>query len=583
MGPKRKRQPPVPATRLKAPRVGPALRKVARTSVGGIREEKPRIEEVQDEQILTHLANLEPKPECLEAEDEHDISIVMGETMVEGVPETSSQIQVSQVQDWQDLLQQASKLETQLPRLCAPQVSAIAQHIISAPPVKPLLVYGGTGSGKSSLIAQLSNHYHISVKDITNDLHEVYVDQVVHADFAGHNTAQEQAQCLCDTILQLLLQPMGKKTGVVAIDDTHCLPPAVLQLLIHPKKQVLTWLGRKKCVNHLLLTTAVFYEPPMRRLHPLCQVFKLPDISFHSLCHIMYLINGVCSPCLRRPQVMAHVQDFGHDLRFCLINFLMELKTGSTAVQSFASDAEAKLLQIRQEAPDSGWQALATRYGSEQTVTKTALVPADEQENGVNLSHVRQGSVYIMNTFRAMASCSLIETFLALQRSPLLLDILHVNWPLIFGFEPRVPLCFAALDVLTNFSFSSGRSNAIGVCDQLALWMWAVLVKLPQNRVPGQLSFPSKQMIFQNHRNGRAKNGSERSRIDALVRWGHTDEPFYHTMRYDQARFSSDAKKIAWFDKHVHAALLRHQIHRPWTPIPDNLFTSVDSIKKMKE
>jgi len=582
MGSKRKRQPPAP-TRLKAPRDGPALRKVARTSAGGNRDEKPRVQEVQDEQILTHLANLEPKLECLEAEENDDTLIVVGETVVEGVPEASSQIQVSQVQDWQDLLQQASKLETQLPRLCAPQVSTIAQHIMSAPPVKPLLVYGGTGSGKTSLIAQLSSHYHISVKDITDDLLEVYVDQVVHADFAGHNTAQEQAQCLCETILQLLLQPMGKKTGVVAIDDIHCLPPAVLQLLIHPKKQVLTWLGRKKCVNHLLLTTAVFYEPPMRRLHPLCQVFKLPDISFHSLCHIMYLINGVCSPCLRRPQVMAHVQDFGHDLRFCLINFLMELKTSSAAVQSFASDADAKLLQIRQEASESGWQALAARYGSEQAVSKTALVPADEQENGVNLSHVRQGSVSIMNTFRAMSSYSLIETFLALQRSPLLLDILHANWPLIFQSEPRVPLWFAALDVLANFSFSSGRSNAIGVCDQLALWMWAVLVKLPQNRVPGHLAFPSKQMIFQNHRNARAKVNNECSRIGTLVRWGHTDEPFYHTMRYDQALFSGDAKKIAWFDKHVHLALLRHQVHTPWVPIPDNLFTSIDSIKKMKQ
>lgn len=488
-------------------------------------------------------------------------------------------IDLHTITNWTHLLTEAKKRDESLLRITSPILAQLKSNILRNTPRQPLLIYGVCGSGKSEMVAQLKAHPQLVVEDLTDYITE-YIQAQIYNGFNRDkdNTSYHQSN-LTLQIFQLLVQPPPQnKKKVIVIDDADQCPEFILNYIFNPRQGVIKYMAANKCKNHLLLTTSVLYEHPMRYFHAKCCLFKLEPMSNIKLLHIMANINKLCNPQLERTQLVAFVYRYSHDLRFCLINYRLEV---------FAEELKAP----------------TTNDGAELPVCDADTISWDEQQNELNMRHLRP-ELSIMNSFRQTFRNSVPEIFIMLQREPMLIDILHTNWVEIFRYdailrcdtkadlkrpmwvlaEKEIPMkMLCEMDMLANFSFWSGTSSAIGVCQCLATWMWAVLFKLPQcivanvntAVVPSRLAFPSTRSLKMNHTHDWNKMCS--TKLSTLTRNGHS-QMLSVLMSNEQAVMRQQCKKKKMetppTEADVYSALLSHEVHTPWQPIPDNLLTS---------
>ncbi len=514
------------------------------------------------------------------------------------VQKETPKIQLHASSDWQDLLTKSQAIDPKLNELCVPESGALIRYFTMTKPSQPVLLCGGCGSGKTQILHMLAQNKQLVVKNIGATIHETYDNQIANVLFRDNSNRRDHLQHMYQGILQLILETESDgKQRVLVLDDADWLPAELIAMIFSAKGKLIKCMTQQHARGHLLLTTSTLYDEPMRRVHQLCKVIKLPDITPKRLSNIMYRINAMCHPNLSRPDLMDHMSNFGHDLRYCLINYTMAARTNANHVDCSDTKAEAVLESIKSTEKTQEWQVLAAKYGTEVDTDNT------------NLSHIRESETSVMHVFRTTFRHSLTETFIALQHYPLLPDLLHRNWSAIFRYDTLlrcetmddlrkgtwilvdrdVPMSyFCAIDILSNYSFVSGVNAAITVGAALSQWMLAALFKLPGRLVsnvnipivPSKLDFPNNVMLRQNHTSVRQQQRSVK--LNTVLNFGDRD-CLIHMCKAEQTQFQIDTKgrqsvpDISLITK----ALLFHQIHEPHTPLPDNLFVSKPGVEKL--
>lgn len=193
---------------------------------------------------------------------------------------------------------------------------------IKSPPVKPLMLYGPPGCGKSQLINELKKGDK-RIIDLSDEI-MLFLDQmkldndVIDSKIVKSNIIGK----LNFTILYKHPLVKGAETTVVVLDEFDCYPKFLVDELFELIKS-----GMR---NHLIVICNDPYSESLKRHRTKCHVIKMNVINFKYLNRYMQYVNKLCGKLMTTVDVERLIINSNCDVRSVFNNYIFYSKSSDS-------------------------------------------------------------------------------------------------------------------------------------------------------------------------------------------------------------------------------------------------------------